>query len=58
VDGIIAISIFGNILVATFTAARVNQEIAKEGILPFSLFFATSHPTPSAWLQSKMKPPQ
>jgi amino acid transporter len=57
-DGIIAISIFGNILVATFTAARVNQEIAKEGILPFSLFFATSHPTPSAWLQSKMKPPQ
>jgi amino acid transporter len=57
-DGIIAISIFGNIFVATFTAARVNQEIAKEGILPFSLFFATSHPTPSAWLQSKMKPPQ
>jgi len=57
-DGIIAFSIFGNILVATFTAARVNQEIAKEGILPFSLFFATSHPTPSAWLQSKMNPLQ
>lgn len=24
----------------TFTAARVKQEIAKEGILPWSLFFA------------------
>jgi amino acid transporter len=44
----IAISIFGNILVMTFTASRVKQEIAKEGILPFSLVFATSHTTPLA----------
>lgn len=39
--GLVAFSILGNILVLTFTAARVKQEIAKEGILPFSLFFAT-----------------
>ena len=58
-SGIIAFSIFGNIVVMTFTAAKgmlfkvvgigalsyfvkVKQEIAKEGILPFSLFFASS----------------
>jgi len=42
---IIAIFIFGNILAQTYTASRVKQEIAKEGILPWSLFFATSRPT-------------
>jgi amino acid transporter len=52
--GLIAISVFGNILVMTFTAARVKQEIAKEGILPWSLFFATGHTTPWAWLRSRM----
>ena len=64
-SGFIAFSIFGNIVVMTFTASRgttfprnvmealtkgyrlclsptVKQEIAKEGVLPFSLFFATS----------------
>ena len=44
-DGMIALSIFGNLLVMTFTAPRVKQEIAKEGILPWSLEFATSHRT-------------
>jgi hypothetical protein len=39
-DAIIAFSSLGNIIVQTFTAARVKQEIAKEGILPFSKFFA------------------
>ncbi|KAH8900565.1 hypothetical protein GQ53DRAFT_862956 [Thozetella sp. PMI_491] len=53
--GAIAISIFGNILVMTFTASRVKQEIAKEGILPFSLFFATSHTTPLAWCLTRRK---
>ncbi|KAK5165825.1 uncharacterized protein LTR77_008748 [Saxophila tyrrhenica] len=43
---IIAVSIFGNLWVMTFTAARVKQEIAKEGILPFSLHIATSYKTP------------
>jgi amino acid transporter len=42
---LVAFSIFGNILVLTFTAARVKQEIAKEGILPKSLFFSTGHTT-------------
>ena len=51
---LIAISIFGNILVMTFTAARVKQEIAKEGIIPGALTFATSHTTPWGWLRSKL----
>jgi Amino acid permease len=37
----------------TFTASRVKQEIAKEGILPGSLFFATGRTTPVAWLKAK-----
>ena len=38
-----AISAFGGLIVVTFTTARVKQEIAKEGILPYSLFFAESY---------------
>src|SRR5262245_4964073 len=34
-----AISSLGNIIVMTFTAARVKQEIAKEGVLPWPKFF-------------------
>ena len=49
----IAFSIFGNIVVMTFTASRVKQEIAKEGILPFSLLFATGHTTPWAWFKAR-----
>lgn len=52
---VIAISIFGNILVMTFTASRVKQEIAKEGILPFSLVFATSKTTPLGRWQNRNK---
>lgn len=37
-----AISSLGNIIVMTYTAARVKQEIAKEGILPFRKFFSSS----------------
>ncbi|KAJ9668749.1 hypothetical protein H2201_000993 [Coniosporium apollinis] len=33
---------FGNIVVMTFTASRVKQELAKEGILPFPKFFGES----------------
>ncbi|KAM3072668.1 hypothetical protein ACMFMF_007003 [Clarireedia jacksonii] len=36
----VAVSSLGNVIVTTFTAARVKQEIAKEGILPYSLLFA------------------
>ena len=38
-----ALSAIGNVIVFTFTAARVKQEVAKEGVLPFSLFFASSY---------------
>ncbi|KIW96185.1 uncharacterized protein Z519_03252 [Cladophialophora bantiana CBS 173.52] len=41
--GFIAFSSFGNIIVQTFTAARVKQEIAKEGILPWAKFFANNY---------------
>ncbi|OCL12418.1 amino acid transporter [Glonium stellatum] len=37
-----AISSLGNIIVMTFTAARIKQEIAKEGILPWSKIFGQS----------------
>ena len=52
--GLVAFSCFGNIIIITFTAARVKQEIAKQGILPYSLFFATGHTTPWAWLQARL----
>jgi amino acid transporter len=37
-----AISSFGNIMVMTFVAARVKQEIAKEGVLPFARYFGSN----------------
>ena len=40
VDAFLAISSFGNVVVWTFTAARMKQEIAKQCFLPFSSFFA------------------
>jgi len=55
-SGVIAFSIFGNILVGTFTASRVKQEIAKEGILPWSVEFATSRRTPLALLTRRRQP--
>jgi len=39
----------------TFTASRVKQELAKEGILPWSLFFATGRTTPISWLRSRLR---
>ena len=50
---LIALNILGNLIVNTFTAARVKQEIAKEGILPFSLFLMAGRTTPYTWLRSK-----
>ena len=75
-SGIIAFSIFGNIVVMTFTASRgtccfqfcfdlrtnilssnpVKQEIAKEGVLPFSRFFASSTTTPWSRLMQRIWP--
>ncbi|KAE9371024.1 amino acid transporter [Stipitochalara longipes BDJ] len=52
-DGVIAFSIFGGMVVMTFTAARVKQEIAKEGILPCSLHIASGYTTPWALFKEK-----
>jgi len=43
------------VVVMTYTASRVKQELAKEGILPWSLFFATSYTTPISWLRSRLQ---
>jgi hypothetical protein len=43
------------VIVMTFTASRVKSEIAKEGILPWSLFFATGRTTPVSWLQNRFR---
>ena len=45
VSFILALFILGNLLAQTYTASRVKQEIAKEGILPYSLWFAKSNDT-------------
>ncbi|KAJ5108112.1 hypothetical protein N7456_004787 [Penicillium angulare] len=40
----IAISAAGNVMVVTFALARVNQEIARQGFLPFQGFLSSSRP--------------
>ncbi|KAI9003636.1 amino acid/polyamine transporter I [Gaertneriomyces semiglobifer] len=40
----VAISNLGNVLAVSFAHSRVNQEFAKEGMLPFSKFFASNKP--------------
>lgn len=42
--GFAAISSIGNIMTTTFTMSRVNQELAKEGMLPFPRFWASNWP--------------
>ncbi|KAF2401731.1 amino acid transporter [Trichodelitschia bisporula] len=54
-QGAIALCILGNLVVMTFTAARVKQEIAKEGILPWSLPLASGKTTPTAWLLERWR---
>ncbi|OAL50310.1 amino acid transporter [Pyrenochaeta sp. DS3sAY3a] len=41
---IISLSSLGNVFAQTFANARVKQEFAKEGVLPFSRFFASDWP--------------
>lgn len=41
-DAFLAISSFGNVVVWTYTAARMKQEVAKQGYIPFAKFFATN----------------
>lgn len=40
----VALSNLGNVLAVSFAHARVNQELAKEGLLPFSKFWASNKP--------------
>jgi amino acid transporter len=42
----------GNVLTITFAQSRVNQELAKEGVIPFQQFWASTWPcgSPSAGL--------
>lgn len=44
IDVLIALSAFGNVMTVTFAQARVNQELAKEGVIPFPQFWASSWP--------------
>ncbi|KAI0162305.1 high affinity methionine permease [Xylariaceae sp. FL1272] len=49
---LVALSAFGNVMTVTFSQSRVNQELAKEGVIPFPKFWASSWPfgSPSAGL--------
>ena len=38
-NAFLALSSFGNVIVMTYTAARMKQEIAKQGFIPFAKFF-------------------
>lgn len=52
VSALMAVSSLGNIIVMTFTAARVKQEIGKEGLLPpraFSVFVGRNRRVRSAF---------
>ncbi|KAH7383448.1 amino acid permease-domain-containing protein [Cadophora sp. MPI-SDFR-AT-0126] len=40
----IAISAAGNVMVVTFTLARVNQEVARQGFIPYSALFSSTKP--------------
>ncbi|KAL5521490.1 hypothetical protein ACEPAF_2238 [Sanghuangporus sanghuang] len=44
VSVIIALSVFGNMLAVQFTQGRVIQELGREGILPYSSWFASNKP--------------
>ena len=40
----VALSAFGNVLSVIFSQGRIVQELGREGILPFSRFFASNKP--------------
>ncbi|KAM7212543.1 Amino acid/polyamine transporter I [Rhypophila decipiens] len=40
----VAVSAAGNVMVVTFALARLNQEIARQGLLPFSSLLSSSKP--------------
>ncbi|KAK6532040.1 hypothetical protein TWF694_003203 [Orbilia ellipsospora] len=40
----VAISTAGNVMSGLFSQSRINQEVARQGVIPFSRFFASSKP--------------
>ena len=40
----VALSALGNVMAVIFAQARVNQELAKEGVVPFGRFWASNWP--------------
>jgi amino acid transporter len=40
----VALSAFGNVLSVLFSQGRIVQELGREGVLPFSKFFASNWP--------------
>ena len=50
----VALSNIGKVLAVSFAHARLNQELAKEGLLPFSKFWASNKPfnAPAASVRS------
>ncbi|KAH8591201.1 amino acid/polyamine transporter I [Bisporella sp. PMI_857] len=50
--GLVSLSALGYIMTNTFSHARIDQELAKEGMLPFATFWASNWPNgaPSAGL--------
>ncbi|CAG2012456.1 unnamed protein product [Fusarium graminearum] len=61
VNAFLAISAFGNIVVMTYTAARMKQEIAKQGFLPFTSFLGRNRDVSLGrflmWLQGGERKP-
>jgi len=41
---VVALSALGNVMSVIFSHGRINQELAREGVIPFSSFFASSKP--------------
>ncbi|KAJ7170582.1 high-affinity methionine permease, partial [Mycena crocata] len=41
---LIALSAIGNVLAVLFSQGRINQELGREGVLPFSKFWASNKP--------------
>lgn len=41
---LIALSAIGNVLSVLFSQGRINQELGREGVLPFSKFWASNKP--------------
>ena len=53
----VCLSNLGNVLAVSFAHARLNQELAKEGMLPFSRFWASNKPFNAPTASVSYSPP-